>query len=359
MSRIAVCICTFRRAAQLDRLLRALAHQRWAHLPSPAITVIVVENEAEGPGRLICRRYTATNTLNIRYFAEPRPGVPFARNRCLEMAAEFSDFIAFIDDDEIPNPGWLDQLLSLQRMTRADVVTGSVVGAYAISTPEWLVRSRAHDSHPPVVAEGAPITRLLRSLFRPFPNPKHVASGTVVNWCDSGNVLFRTDIIRATGARFDESLSHFGFGADTTFFRKIALAGYRIVWSNEAVVTHQVAAIRMSATWFIRTALQRGICGSLVEQRIGERAPSTSGVLLHGFAGALLHTAMLPLSLLGGRRRAVWHLSQAAYLLGRCAGALGMQLHYNRRAEMFDSVDPMTPASVQGSTNAVRAVEGA
>jgi len=359
MIRIAVCICTYRRAAQLDRLLQALTHQRWTRLPAPAITVFVVENEAEGPGRLVCRRYAAARALDIRYFAEPRPGVPVARNRCLEMAVESSDFIALIDDDEFPMPDWLDQLLSLQRSTRGDVVTGSVVGANPISTPAWLARSRAHDSHPPVIADGAAINRLLRSLFRPFPSPKHVASGTVVNWCDSGNVLFRTDIIRATGMRFDESLSHFGFGADTMFFRKIALAGYRIVWSNEAVVTHQIAAVRMSATWFIRTALQRGICGLLVEQRIGGRAPSTLGVSLYGFAGALLHIAMLPVSLLAGWRHVVWHLSQAAYFLGRCAGVLGIHLHYNRRAEVSDSIDPTTSAGAQGSTSAICAAEDA
>ena len=167
----------------------------------------MVENEAEGPGRSVCRRYAAAKALDIRYFAEPRPGIPVARNRCLEMAAESSDFIALIDDDEFPMPNWLDQLLSLQCLTRADVVTGSVVGANPISTPAWLARSRAHDSHPPVIADGAAINRLLRSLFRPFPGPKHVASGTVVNWCDSGNVLFRTDIIRATGARSTNPLA--------------------------------------------------------------------------------------------------------------------------------------------------------
>jgi len=37
-------------------------------------------------------------------------------------------------------------------------------------------------------------------------------------------------------------------------------------------------------------------------------------------------------SLIADRRRYVWHMSEAAWGLGRCAGILGMTVRYNRRA---------------------------
>ena len=61
---------------------------------------------------------------DARYVHEPRPGISHARNRGVAEAK--GDFVAFIDDDELPAPNWLESLLLTQRTYRADVVLGPV-----------------------------------------------------------------------------------------------------------------------------------------------------------------------------------------------------------------------------------------
>jgi hypothetical protein len=48
------------------------------------------------------------------------------------------DFFAFIDDDEIPDPNWLEQLLLTQARTGADVVRGCVEPILPDGSPTWI-----------------------------------------------------------------------------------------------------------------------------------------------------------------------------------------------------------------------------
>ena len=45
---------------------------------------------------------------------EGRRGIPQARNAAVAVALERADFVAFIDDDEVPSPLWLAELLRLR-----------------------------------------------------------------------------------------------------------------------------------------------------------------------------------------------------------------------------------------------------
>ena len=247
--KVAVCVCTYRRAAQLDQLLGALAELRWAQLPVPAVTVVVVENELDGPGKEVCDKHISQGKLDIRYAAEPLPGVPVARNRCLDLAADWSDFIAFIDDDELPESDWLEQLLLQQASAKADVVAGPVLATYVVPPPDWLVRGGFHDLSPPVAPRGSFLQKLSSALIPRITDPDHRASGSPVQWFNTGNVLLRSDIVRQMGLRFDESLRQLGYGEDTLFSKQIAKAGYRMVWSNEAVTHHTIPPSRMTAGW--------------------------------------------------------------------------------------------------------------
>ena len=331
MASVAICICTYRRPLQLDRLLQELADQRWKRLRQPSIAVVVVENEAGGVAEEVCLKHIALNRLNILYSSEPRPGVAMARNRCSEIAAQFSEFIAFIDDDELPAKDWLEQLMLLQQATEADVVAGKVLGSYLNPPPPWLVSTRIHDTSPPVAVNGSKWGRLVTGLLHPFPALASIASGSRIEWCDTGNVLFRTDIVRR-GFRFDETMGELGYGTDTLFFRQVARSGYKMVWSNEAVAYHEIPPERATAAWIIRRSLQQGFCAVVIESRFRGRAARRIETAFFGLAWAFVNVAVAAVSLIADRRRYVWHMSEAARWLGRCAAILGMTVRYNRRA---------------------------
>lgn len=342
---LAVCVCTYRRAAALDRLLHALTDQRWARLPPCSVTVVAVENEQHGPGEDVCRKYNAGGKLSIQYAVESQPGVPIARNRCLDIAVAWSDFIAFIDDDEIPSSDWLEQLLCAQLETGADVVSGPVLATYVRPPPSWLLRGRFHDSWAPE-SHSSRFSYWLngnsfRSFFRrvcdfshPVPGRSCKRSGSTIPWCDTGNVLCRTDIIRATGLRFDATLRVHGYGADTLFFRRLHNAGYRLVWCNEAAVRHEIPPERTTAKWLFRRALQIGFCGELAEARLGDRSVLKLLNAVFWLVWAAANIAVVPVDLIAGWHRAVWRLSRVATSFGRCVANLGLDLRYDRRQQI-------------------------
>jgi glycosyltransferase involved in cell wall biosynthesis len=327
---VAICICTYRRALQLDSLLGALANQSWRRLPQPAIIVFVVENETAGAGKEIYEKHLAQGKLSIRYIVEPRLGIPMARNRFLDIATSHFDFIAFIDDDELPAPDWLEQLLLLQIATNADAVTGPCVASYVASPPAWMVRGHFHGCSAPTPLQDWEVSmpvRVLRGLTRRCAPPETLASGSRVKRFSTSNVIIRSEILRATGLHFDESLGSSG-GSDTLFSRRIALAGYRMIWSNEAIVYDMIPPARMSAHWLIRRALQHGYQATLIDSRleIGFMPKMQRSVFALG--RVLFNLLLIPRAVFRGTHHVIWHLLQVARGLGQIIGQFGIPLHY-------------------------------
>ena len=82
----------------------------------------------------------AAATSRLVYVHEPEPGIVAGRNRALSQA-HGSDALIFIDDDEIPSPGWLKALVGTWRARGCAAVTGP--------TPPTLDRksTRLNSSH--------------------------------------------------------------------------------------------------------------------------------------------------------------------------------------------------------------------
>ena len=90
-----IVIPTFGRPAELNRCLEAIARQDY-----PRFDVIVVDNSAGDPEtEAVARRWRA------RYVTELKKGLCRARNRGALVSS--ADIIAYVDDDSVPEPGWL------------------------------------------------------------------------------------------------------------------------------------------------------------------------------------------------------------------------------------------------------------
>jgi len=120
---ISVVIPTYRRPALLARCLEALLGQQLRQKGAYEIIVVDDANEAETKGAV---EALARNTdgVVIRYLGQPvRRGPAAARNRGWRAAQ--SAYIAFTDDDCIPEPGWL--LHGVEALQRgAPVVSGQM-----------------------------------------------------------------------------------------------------------------------------------------------------------------------------------------------------------------------------------------
>lgn len=106
---ITVCICTFKRAELLTRLLEKLNAQTTGDLFT--YSVVVADNDSGRSAEPVVAKISPTARMPIAYCVEPQQNIALVRNRAIEHAG--GDLIAFIDDDEFPVENWLLSLLTL------------------------------------------------------------------------------------------------------------------------------------------------------------------------------------------------------------------------------------------------------
>ena len=91
-----VVVPTRRRPAELERCLAAVSCQECSF----PFDVIVVDNSSgDDATQNVARKWGA------RYVSEPRTGLCRARNRGALISS--ADIVAYLDDDSVPEPGWL------------------------------------------------------------------------------------------------------------------------------------------------------------------------------------------------------------------------------------------------------------
>ena len=225
---VAICICTFKRPVLLGDLLTAVGQLTFSKSPTPEIKVVVVDNDTLASAKDVCE--AARSPLPITYAVEPQRGITYARNRAIAEAGSV-DFIAFIDDDEVPSTPWLDELLWTQQQFRADVVSGRVVPRYAAEIASWVKHGE-------------------------FFERKIGATGTLRSTCATNNVLIKTAVLTSVSG-FDHAFALSG-AEDTHFFLRIRQAGFKIVWSEEAAVSELLPAERGTPAWILRRDYQTG-----------------------------------------------------------------------------------------------------
>ncbi len=251
---------------------------------------MVVDNNPDAGAATICKRWRDELPFPISCVHEPRQGIPHARNRALDVAATDADWLAFIDDDEVPSPPWLDRLLEGQRAHGADVVTGPVVSRFVAEPPEWMRRGKFFDldRHP---------------------------SGTRLAKAYSNNVMFRADLVREHRLRFDEKLSY-GVGEDTHFFRRIALAGHSIVWVDDALVEEWIDPARISERWLIERRYLHGVTNVLIARDLSPGLVTTWRRTAAAARRALVGGAMLAVGRFTPQHVRVNAKRRLAYALG-------------------------------------------
>ncbi|WP_072313824.1 glycosyltransferase family 2 protein [Agrococcus sp. Marseille-P2731] len=245
--RIAVGIPTFRRPDRLAALLAAMPARAAEVAGELEVVVIVVDNDPSGSARDVVR----SAPMAVRYGVEPTPGIAAVRNRLLDEAGD-CDAIAFIDDDEVPLPGWLSELVTTWRRTGAAAVMGRVISIFGEQADPWV---------------------LATGVFRRRSRP----TGLELQAAACGNLLVDLAQARAAGVRFDATLGLAG-GEDTLFSKQLIAAGGRIVWCDESHAQDAVPAERVTRSWAMRRAYNGGNSAVHVEVRLQRGSPRRAAV---------------------------------------------------------------------------------
>jgi len=293
---VCICIATFRRGAELVRLLRSLSELTFPKNSKVVVRIAVADNDADGSALSTVMEAATYLRIPISYEIEPIRGVSFARNRAVRMAGE-CDYVAFVDDDEFVEANWLDELLNAQARHDAEVILGPVLAAFDYEPPVWLVKGRF------------------------FERPRHT-TGTSVGYGRTGNALVAKGALDRIPGPFDPAFAFSG-AEDTLLFKQLLGSGTRIVWCDEAVVTEVNSASR-NAMWFLKRIFGSANSYVFCQRALGvsgaRRVSAVKGLALIG-AGTL---ALIP-SFLLGFDKTVWACARVARGLGHLTGALSVK----------------------------------
>lgn len=243
---VAVCICTFRRPAGLRRLLACLADQTFNDVPHPKITVIVADNEGSLENRRICSEFQESVLESLTYVPEQRQGISYARNACMDNLPDETSFVAMIDDDESPDPAWLNHLLLAQSRSGADVVVGPTLPEFEANTATWIQET---------------------GYFAKPQNPDSFEDLQADPPAATCNVLVNAEIFSQLGLRFDPLLALSG-GEDKLLFQDIKLRGYKFVWAAQAKVTEWIPQDRATFGYMWREEFRRASVRHYVKSRL-------------------------------------------------------------------------------------------
>lgn len=226
-NRVDVCICSYKRP-EIVETMAAVARQ--IGIEDTGLRVLIADNTDAGAMREAVFRTAQALQLDVVYIHAPANNISIARNACLSAAN--ADWIAFLDDDETPAPGWLSALLAEAARSKCDVVLGPVKALYQPDAPDW-----ARDGD--------------------FCSTAPVWVGGQIRTAYTGNVLFRRALAESLDVRFRVELGKTG-GEDEDFFYRLFDAGARIGFAPSALAFERIDSRRTRISFLLRRSFRAG-----------------------------------------------------------------------------------------------------
>lgn len=246
---ITVAICSHNRAAFVDKAVASLAAQT---LAPRKFDVLIVDNASSDDTGAVVQRWVAADS-RVRGVREDRLGLSHARNRAI--AETSARYLAFLDDDAIASPRWLECLLeAFESVSPAPIaVGGPVTPIWGAPRPAWLVDG-------------------IRGCL------------TIVDWGDKprsldlsreyiagANMAFERDALVAIGG-FDVGLGRVGgrllSGEEILVLRQLVRRGGIVHYDPRASVQHYVPPERLDKRWFYQRYYWEGISQAVGDVRL-------------------------------------------------------------------------------------------
>lgn len=224
-SSLTIVICTFNRHEMLAKTLRSIAL-----LTRPVdlhVNVLVVDNSEDSNALQAVEGLGKDFPFELTGIPAHPANIAVARN--VGAAACTSKFVAFIDDDQEVEPGWLTAVADVVGNYPHDVFFGSVA-------PLFEAPERANPS-------------LVRAFSRTVSGPtgldlyamgRRKSKGVALG---SGNSVFRRETTLMEAEPFDRAFGHSG-GEDTEFFCRLQREGKRFAWAPDVKVLEFVPTAR-------------------------------------------------------------------------------------------------------------------
>ncbi len=204
--RATIQLCTFNRAALLERVLDACFDQL---APAQDYEVVLVDDGSTDGTQNVIQTARARASCAFTVVSQPNCGLAKARNAGIARAG--GERIIFIDDDVLPLPNFVQEHL------------------------------RSHDAHPAAIVRGAAISA---HSFDDLPPPVWTIKDYSGNFFWTTNVSVPLRTIREIGG-FNESFAEYGW-EDIDVGLRLRFAGVKAVCNRRALVYHYKPKLRSS-----------------------------------------------------------------------------------------------------------------
>jgi glycosyltransferase involved in cell wall biosynthesis len=252
MPLISAAICTHNDAAVVPDAIESLLGQS---LAEDQVDLLVIDNASTDTTPEVLTDISSRYPDRVRVVREAEPGLSAARNRALREAR--APWLAYIDADAIADVGWLAGLAdAIDDDDRVAVVGGPIEVKWDHPVPSWWDER---------IGEALNAFRLgdekTRMRYPQYPY------GT--------NIAVRVAAAQAVGgfaARLGRKGRSLAAAEEGELCLRLENAGWRVLYTPDAVVHHRTAAERLTRRYVLRRAFHHGRSQFRVESWHGLRS---------------------------------------------------------------------------------------
>jgi glycosyltransferase involved in cell wall biosynthesis len=250
---LSVILCTHDRPGYLEACLAGLARQDGA---AGTIETIVVDSASPEPGAARIAMLAAG--ARARLVRCSVPGLSLARNEGLAAAA--APWVAYLDDDAVPEPDWAAALLAAIAGAPAGTacIGGRILPHWEAPLPSWWPED-AVGTLTVIAHEGSGV----------------VGDGSLPEGVEpyGANMAFEAAALRAIGG-FPLDLGRVGdkliSGEEAFVVRRLIAAGLGVRYDGGVTVRHSIQAKRLTREWLFARLHWQGVSEAILARRLGQ-----------------------------------------------------------------------------------------
>jgi glycosyltransferase involved in cell wall biosynthesis len=269
--RVSVAIPTHNRPTFVREALLSVMDQ----VSRASYEILVLDN---GSNPNLCKDVTNIayhSSVVVRYIAVPEVGLHHCRHVGARLAE--GEILAYLDDDIIAPPSWLEAMLKPFSDANVACVGGRIVPRWEAEPPDWLSQFGGN---------GGPNLSLLDLGTK----TRQLSWPLTVYGC---NMSVRRSVLCEVGgfhpdAFADRRMIWLRGDGETGLQRKIYQAGYAVVYEPRAWLYHRVPPMRLKPSYFYWRRFIQGISDSYTHTRMNR--PSEAVLVRH--AGRCLLSAI-------------------------------------------------------------------
>lgn len=212
-----IIVCTHNRADLLTDCVDSLLKQT---INKNRFEIIIVDNNSTDDTEAVAKEF-AKNNNSIVYLQEKNIGYSAPRNCGWNHA--LGNIIAYIDDDEIAAPDWLESIeKAFQTEEKPDIVGGIYLIKYDVTPPDWFIESMGGTNK---------------------NRQKGILNQRKDCYLAGGNIAFRKEVLEKLNGFSNDFNMKNGFlmtGEDTDICQRAKNAGFQLYYDPDIKIYHRM-----------------------------------------------------------------------------------------------------------------------